>query len=120
MQESGEMYLETIHLLCKKQRDVRAIDVGEYMGYSKPSVSRALSILKSGGYVETDEHGFLSLTKTGKNIAEKIYAKHQLLVEFLAGIGVEESIAEQDACRMEHIVSDTTYEALKKYMEKKK
>ena len=116
MQESGEMYLETIYILCMKRKDVRAIDVGEHMGYSKPSVSRALSILKTGGYVTSDGHGFLSLTQSGQEIAEKIYARHNILIEFLTHIGVSDEISKQDACRMEHVVSDETYEALTSYM----
>ncbi len=119
MQESGEMYLETIHILCSRKKDVRAIDVGEHMGYSKPSVSRALSILKTGGYVVADEHGFLSLTDLGQEIAEKIYARHNILTKFLTYIGVDEKVAKEDACKMEHAISDETYEALTKYMKQK-
>ena len=119
MQESGEMYLETIHILRSRKKDIRAIDVGEHMGYSKPSVSRALSILKNGGYVVVDEHGFLSLTETGQEIAEKIYARHNILTKFLNYIGVEENVAKGDACKMEHVISDETYEALESYMQEK-
>ena len=119
MQESGEMYLETIYILRRKRTDVRAIDVGEYMGYSKPSVSRALSILKSGGYVVVDGHGYLSLTESGQEIGEKIYARHNILEKFLIYIGVEKDVAKKDACKMEHVISDDTYEALEKYMHQK-
>lgn len=115
LQESGEMYLETIHILSNRKTFVRAIDVGEYMGYSKPSVSRALSILKSGGYVESDGNGYLTLTPSGKNIAEKIYERHTLLSAFLMALGVSEKNATADACKIEHDISDETFNAIKKH-----
>ncbi|MDO4481260.1 MAG: metal-dependent transcriptional regulator [Bacillota bacterium] len=118
LQESGEMYIETIYILSKKQSEVRSIDVGEYMGFSKPSVSRAIGILKKGGYVDMDGRGFLSLTAKGLEVAEKIYERHILLTQFLVNLGVEEETAVRDACRMEHIISDESFAAIKKYTEK--
>jgi DtxR family Mn-dependent transcriptional regulator len=115
LQESGEMYLETILILSRKTPSVRAIDVGEYMGYTKPSVSRALGLLKTGGYVVTDSDGYLTLTEAGKEIAEKIYGRHALLTEFLVHLGVDQAIAAKDACKIEHDISDETFEAIKKY-----
>ena len=113
LQESGEMYLETIYILSLESRYVRAIDVGEYMGYSKPSVSRAMGLLKNGGYVTADENGFLSLTEAGREIAEKIYERHTLLTEYLTALGVSPKTAAEDACRIEHVISTETFAALK-------
>ena len=115
LQESGEMYLETIYILSKKSSYVRSIDVGEYMGYSKPSVSRAVSILKKGGYVLMDDNGHLTLTDTGLEIAQKIYERHTTLTDFLIRLGVNEKTA---ACKMEHDISDETFAAMKKHAEK--
>lgn len=115
LQESGEMYLETIHILSQGRKNVRAIDVGEYMGYSKPSVSRAVGILKKGGYLETDADGFLVLTEEGRRVAEKTYERHRLLTKFFVALGVSEQTASEDACRIEHIISDETFAALKKH-----
>lgn len=115
LQESGEMYLETIHILSQGGKKVRAIDVGEYMGYSKPSVSRAVGILKKGGYLETDADGFLVLTEEGRRVAEKTYERHRLLTKFFVALGVSEQTASEDACRIEHIISDETFAALKKH-----
>ena len=111
LQESGEMYLETILILSKKNNGVRSIDVGEYMGFSKPSVSRAVGLLKNGGYIAVDAGGFLSLTDSGKAIAEKIYERHTMLTQFLMRLGVDEKTASEDACKMEHYISDTSFEA---------
>lgn len=119
LQESGEMYLETILILSRSQRNVRAVDVGEYMGFSKPSVSRAIGILKNEGYVVADENGFLSLTDEGLYKAERIYARHELLTKLLSGFGVSDDTASEDACKMEHVISDETFEAIKKYIENK-
>ena len=118
LQESGEMYLETIYILSKKSSYVRSIDVGEYMGYSKPSVSRAVSILKKGGYVLMDDNGHLTLTDTGLEIAQKIYERHTTLTDFLIRLGVNEKTAAEDACKMEHDISDETFAAMKKHAEK--
>lgn len=118
IQESGEMYLETIYVLLQKSSAVRSIDVGEYMGFSKPSVSRAMGLLKGAGYVETDENGYLLLTKEGKELAEKIYERHTVLTQFLVKLGVNESVASEDACKMEHHMSDETFEAMKRFIQK--
>lgn len=120
IQESGEMYLETIHILNQKKGTVRAIDVGEYMGYSKPSVSRAMGILKKAGYIEVDKHGFITLTDTGLDIANKMYERHTLLTEFLVQLGVDEETAADDACKIEHHISAKSFDAVKKFMEKSK
>jgi Mn-dependent transcriptional regulator len=119
LQESGEMYLETILVLSKIKLSVRAIDVGEHMGYSKPSVSRALGLLKDSGYVISDEEGFLTLTESGKETAEMIYERHTLLTEYLVLLGVEREIAAEDACKMEHVISKVTFEAIKKHVAQK-
>ena len=116
LQESGEMYLETILVLSQKSDSVRSLDVAEYMGFSKPSVSRAVGLLKSGGYITGDREGYLSLTKEGLEIAQKIYDRHKLLTAFLINIGVDEKTAAEDACKMEHDISDLTYEAIKNHL----
>ena len=113
--ESGEMYLEAIHVLTKKNGHVRSIDVSEYLGYSKPSVSRAMGILRSGGYITVEKDGSISLTEAGQEIAEKIYARHTLLTKLLIRIGVSEETAAEDACKLEHAISDESFEALKRY-----
>ena len=119
LQESGEMYLETIYILSKTSKAMRSIDVGEYMGYSKPSVSRAMSLLKNGGYVIMDESGFLTLTDAGREVAEKIYERHTVLTDYLMRLGVDEETATEDACRIEHVISDTSFAAIKQYVDKK-
>ena len=117
LQESGEMYLETIYMLSKQMNIVRAIDVVEHMGYSKPSVSRAVGLLKQGGYLTVEDTGNLLLTDSGRQIGEKIYARHKLLTELLVRLGVDEKTAAEDACKMEHAISDTTFEAIRKHLE---
>ena len=117
LQECGEMYLESIYVLTKNNPHVRAIDVGEYMGYSKPSVSRAMGLLKSGGYVSVDESGFITLLPPGREVAEKIYERHTLLTSFLVRLGVSKEIASEDACRLEHVLSDESFEAIKRHAE---
>ena len=117
--ESGEMYLEAIHVLTKKNGHVRSIDVSEYLGYSKPSVSRAMGILRSGGYITVEKDGSISLTDAGREIAEKIYARHTLLTKLLIHIGVSEETAAEDACKLEHAISDESFEALKRYVSDK-
>lgn len=117
MQESGQMYLETIYILSKKSGAVRAVDVGEFMGYSKPSVSRAMGLLKQGGYVTADADGFLSLTDAGREIAEKMFERHTLLAEFLMHLGVDHDTADEDACKIEHHLSDVSFNAIKRYAE---
>ena len=117
IQESGEMYLETILLLSQKSGHVRAIDVGEEMGYSKPSVSRAMGLLKNGGFIVVDADGAITLTDAGREIAEKIYARHTLLTKFLISLGVDEETASEDACKMEHSIGDASFEAIQKFAE---
>lgn len=118
LQESGEMYLETIYILSQKSSSVRSIDVGDYMGFSKPSVSRAVGILKKGGYVVMDKDGYLSLTDSGLEVAKKIYERHTTLTDFLVRLGVDKNTAVEDACKMEHDISDVTFEALKRHANK--
>lgn len=118
LQESGEMYLESIYVLSKKLSAVRSIDISEYMGYSKPSVSRAVSLLKNGGYILMDEENYITLTDSGLKIAKKIYDRHTLLTAMLVQLGVPQDIASQDACRMEHTISDESFEAIRRHMEK--
>ena len=113
--ESGEMYLEAIFVLSKRNGFVRSVDVGEYLGYSKPSVSRAMGILRSGGYIEVNPDGGLALTDSGLAIAEKIYERHTLLTRMLQYIGVDAETAAADACRLEHAISDTSFQALKRF-----
>ncbi len=117
LQESGEMYLETIYVLQKKANAVRSLDVAEYMGFSKPSVSRAVGILKSGGFINVDKSGFLTLTESGKEVACKIYERHTLISKFLVSLGVSESVAAEDACKMEHYISDESFNAIKRHIE---
>jgi len=115
IQESGEMYLETIFLLSRTSSHVRAIDVGEHMGYSKPSVSRAMSLLKSGNYITVAQDGSIHLTDAGREIAEKIYERHTLLTKYLVALGVDEKTASEDACKIEHSISDASFEAIKRH-----
>ncbi len=116
LQESGEMYLETIHVLSKKLPIVRAIDICEYRGVSKPSVSRAVGILKQGGYILCGDDGGLTLTEIGKDVAEKIYERHTVLTDFLVSIGVDKETAAEDACKIEHVISDKTLAAIKNHL----
>lgn len=117
IQESGEMYLETIHILTQKSSAVRAIDVSEHMGYSKPSVSRAMGILKNAGYIEVDSHGFITLTPTGLDLAQKMYERHTLLTELLVRLGVDRDVAADDACKIEHHISEESFAAIKKFVD---
>ena len=116
IQESGEMYLETILILSREKQYVRSIDVCEYMGYSKPSISRAVSLLRNSGYVDMDDRGYLSLTDSGRAIAEKIYERHLVLSTVLKNLGVAEKAAVEDACRIEHVISDETFAAIKDHI----
>ena len=118
LQESGEMYLETILILTEKNPHVRSIDVCEYMGFSKPSVSRAIGLLKNGGYVNVNDDGYLVLTDIGAEVAHKMYDRHRLLTDFLISLGVSEEIASADACKIEHHISDESFEAIKRSMGK--
>lgn len=114
--ESGQMYLEAIHVLLQKNAEIRAIDIGAYLGYTKPSVSRALGILKSGGYISVDESGHVTLTDLGKKTAEQLYERHTVLTKMLMDLGVDEKTATDDACRIEHVISDKSFEAVKAHL----
>lgn len=116
--ESKEMYLETILILSQKKQLVRSVDISEYMGYSKPSVSRAMGLLKDGGYIEEDYRDGISLTEKGKKIAENVYERHTTLAKMFESLGVDSETAAEDACKIEHFISDTTFNAVKKYFEK--
>lgn len=118
LQESGEMYLETIYTLSKEKANVRSIDICEYMGFSKPSVSRAVGVLKNGGFINVDRDGYITLTEAGLEVGVKIYTRHHILTKFFVWIGVDEEIAAQDACKIEHDISDESFEAIKAIMEK--
>ena len=118
LRESGEMYLETIYILSQDSSEVRSIDVGSYMGFSKPSVSRAVGLLKKDGLIITNEAGFIKLTEEGEARAKRIYERHTLLSRLLVDLGVDEQTATEDACRIEHYISDKTYEAIKKHANK--
>lgn len=120
LQESGEMYLETIYVLSQSHANVRAVDIGEELGYSRPSVSRAMHLLKDEGLVKTDDYGFVVLTEAGKVLAKRIYERHTVLTEALKNIGVDDKIASEDACRVEHYISDETFDAIKAIMAGKK
>lgn len=120
LQESGEMYLETIHILSQREKGVRAVDVAEYMGFSKPSVSRAVGLLRSGGYLELDANGCLVLTDEGERVAGRTYERHLFLTDFFVAIGVKKETAEKDACKIEHDLSDETFQAMKAYVKKQK
>ncbi len=115
---SGEMYLETIYLLCKDGASVRSVDVAEYMNFSKPSVSRAVGLLKKENYIVVDDSGLITLTEIGYVLAQKIYERHTLLTKVLMSLGVDEETASTDACRIEHVISDKSFEMIKKHMEK--
>ena len=117
LQESGEMYIESIYVLNKKMGNVRSIDVCDYLGYSKPSVSRAMSLLKKGGFVLVDDDGYLTLTEAGREVAEKMYQRHTVLSELLIRLGVSEETAVEDACKIEHVISDESFLAIKKQSE---
>ena len=116
-QESGEMYLESIYVLSQKSNYVRSIDISEYMGYSKPSVSRAVNLLKNGCYIVMDEENYITLTDSGREVAEKIYSRHTVLTRMLVALGVPQEVAAEDACRMEHTISDVSFEAIKRHLE---
>ena len=118
LQESGEMYIESIYVLNKKIGNVRSIDVCEYLGYSKPSVSRAMSLLKKGGFVVMGKDGYLTLTDAGVEVAEKMYQRHTVLSDLLVRLGVSEETAVEDACKIEHHISDESFNAIKKYVGK--
>ena len=114
--ESREMYLENILILTKTQPDLHAIDIAMHMGYTKPSISRAMSRLTQAGLINIDELDHISLTESGRSIAEKIYERHTILSAMLEMLGVDKATADEDACRMEHAMSDATFEAIKRHM----
>lgn len=116
LQESGQMYLETILILSKKSNSVRSIDISEYMSFSKPSVSRAVNLLKNGGYILISKEGYITLTALGREIAEKIYERHTILTKCLVALGVSEETAAEDACKIEHDISDETFSAIKRHV----
>lgn len=117
IQESGEMYLETIFVLLKIKNPVRSVDVAEHMGYSKPSISRAMGLLKNGGFIEIAPDGAISLTEAGVTVAEKIYERHTLLTRLLLNLGVSPETAAEDACKLEHAISDESFEAIKAHLQ---
>ena len=116
LHESAEMYLETIYDLSMTRSSVRSIDIAEAMGYSKPSVSRAVGLLKKGGYILVDKDGYITLTDTGIAVAEKIYERHTVLSRLLVALGVDETVAAEDACRLEHAISDESFNAIKDHI----
>jgi len=117
LHESAEMYLETIYLLSQQRQGVRSIDVAEHMGYSKPSISRAIGLLKQGGYVTVDADGFLQLTDSGLETAQKVFERHTVVSRFLISLGVEEATAVEDACKIEHVISDASLAAIRRHLE---
>ena len=117
--ESGQMYLETILVLSKENSRIRSIDISEHMGFSKPSVSRAIGLLKKGEYITVDPDGYITLTESGAEVAHKMYDRHRLLTSFFSSLGVPEDIASKDACKIEHHISDETFEAMKRHIDEK-
>lgn len=118
MRESGEMYLESIYVLCNSKTMVRSIDVAEHMNYSKPSVSRGVGLLKKEGYITVDREGYISLTNEGRAAAKEIFERHTVLTKLLVSLGVDEETASEDACRMEHVISQKTFKAMKAHLDK--
>lgn len=119
LNESGEMYLETIYVLCKKNGSVRSIDVAEYMNFSKPSVSRGVGLLKEKELICVDKYGFITLTAAGNSIAQNIFERHTTITQMLIALGVDEKIAADDACRIEHVISPESFQAMKQFLENK-
>ncbi len=120
LKPSGEMYLESIFVLTKSRDSVRSIDVAEQMNFSKPSVSRAVGLLKKEGYITVDGDGYITLTESGLSLAQKIYERHTVLTEILMLLGVDKETAEEDACRIEHVISDKSFESLKRHLAEKR
>ena len=118
LQESGEMYLESIYVLTKERQNIRSIDVVEYMSFSKPSVSRAINLLKNGGYLTVSTDGYITLTEVGEEVAKNIYERHNTISEYLISLGVSPEIANADACKIEHVISKESFEAIKKINKK--
>lgn len=119
LNESGEMYLESIYVLCKNGNSVRSIDVAEYMSFSKPSVSRAVGLLKEKGLITVDKDGYIKLTTEGNKLAQNIFERHTIITKMLTTLGVDENIAADDACRIEHVISPESFEAMKRFLEGK-
>ena len=115
LHESGQMYLETIYVLLKKNEKTRAIDIGAYLGYSKPSVSRAVGLLKKSEHILVDSDGYITLTEKGKAFAEQLYERHTVLTNMLMALGIDEETATEDACRIEHVISERSFDAVKKH-----
>lgn len=118
LKESGEMYLETIYILYASNSSVRSIDIAEYMNFSRASVSRGVGLLKKQGYIEMDKDGYITLTAAGEKIAEKIFERHTVISRMLMAMGIDEKTATEDACRIEHVISDKTFEAMKRHAKK--
>ncbi len=118
--ESQEMYLETIYILCQTKPSVHSVDVAEYMKFSKPSVSRAIGLLKSSDYIHVEKDGSITLTESGRELAAKIFERHTVLTEMLTALGVDEETAAEDACKIEHCISDRSFDAIKKHLANKK
>ena len=119
LRESGEMYLESIYVLRKIKGSVRSIDIAEYMNYSKPSVSRGVKLLKEEGHIVIDKNGYITLTERGLSVAESIYERHTVLTLMLTSLGVNEAVAAEDACRIEHVISDESFAAVKAHYRSK-
>ena len=119
LHESGQMYLEAIYVLSQKDERIRSIDICAYLGYSKPSVSRAVGILKKDGFISVDPDGSITLSESGKRLAEEMYDRHTTLTKMLTVLGVDETTASEDACRIEHVISDESFAAIKRHFSKK-
>ena len=117
LKESGEMYLESIYVLCQEKRAVRSIDIAEYMNYTKPSISRAVGLLKKQGYILVDNDGYITLTDDGTALAQNIFERHTVLTTLLTTMGVDKDTAAEDACRIEHVISQTSFNAIKKHLD---
>ena len=113
--ESGQMYLEAIYVLSQKKEKIRAIDVGAYLGYTKPSVSRAIGLLKNSEHISVDSEGYITMTPKGEEFSEKLYERHTVLTNMLMALGVDEKTASEDACRIEHVISERSFAAVKKH-----
>ena len=121
MHESGQMYLEAIYVLLQTKEKIRAIDVGAYLGYTKPSVSRAVGLLKKSEHISVDADGYIAMTPKGEQFAEQLYERHTVLTNMLMALGIDEETASEDACRIEHVISDKSFSAVKKhYLDYKK
>lgn len=116
LQESGEMYLETIYILYNKTGAVRSLDIARYMDFSKPSVCRAVGLLKAGEYIVVDKEGYITLTDIGREVAEKIYERHTMLTDFFVRLGVDRETATEDACKIEHVISEKSFDAIKNHV----